>query len=402
MGRTDIRRWTAAAVGGALVLLGAAACGDDDDKSGAKDVDLSKVTFTGDPIKVMTTASYDNEKIDLKDPIIAAQAAADQINLAGGIAGHKVEVVPCNDKADPNGAAACGRKAKAEGVSAVVGGITFDPAILMPILEKAGIPWIASQAVSAEELSSKFSFPLVAGGLAFAGLANKVADDGCKSIAVVRYDIPVAAGVVAAVKGGLQKKGATVAKDVPVPPTATTFDSVAAELSDADCAITAVPSQSFLGIAAATRQAGGKTRFYPVSGTLSGPVLKQGGEALEGTVTSTSFPVESDDVWSDAKAAAPDIDWTYLYTEGTWVGFQVLADVLKDAKAVDAASVAKALNSASAVDTGGFTPALDFTKELPMPGLARVFNPTVTFVKVDGGKFVTDGEPVNLLAALAG
>lgn len=402
MRRTNMRRLTATLVVCGIVAAGASACGNGS-SSGAEKVDLSNVKFTGDPIKVMTAASYGNDKNDLKDPIVVAQAAADQINLAGGIAGHKVEVITCNDGGDANSAAACARQAKADGAAAMVGGTTLDPAVMMPILEKEGIPWLGSQAVAAEDQSSKYSFPLVAGGLSFAAMGARTVQDGCTSTAILRVDLPVAAGVVQMLDAAIAKAGGQPATEIKVPPTATTFDSIAAEVAKHDCALVAVPTPGFLGIAAATRQAGGKTRFYALSGTTWDTVLKQAGPVLEGTVTSTSFPPASDPMWDKAKAAvgSASVDWSFLYTEQTWVAYQALADVLKNVKGktVDAKTVFAALNAASKVDDGGFTPVLNFTKEFPTPGVNRIFNPTLQFAKISGGAVVADGKPVDLGAA---
>lgn len=398
------RRWTATAAAGLLVTLGLTACGSDDHSTAAADAakngaDLSKVHFTGDPIKVMTASSYGNAQVDFKDPITVAQAAAEQLNEHGGIAGHKLVVVTCNDGVDANSAAACARQAKTDGVAAYVGGTSLNSQVVMPILEQEGIPWISSDATSTQETTSKLSYPLVAGALSFGGIAAKAVQDGCKSIAVVRYDIPIAAGIVQVINQALGRAGGKVNADVPVPPTATSFDSIAAEIAKNDCAISAIPAQTFVGVVAATRQAGGSTRFYALASTLSQAVMKQGGSALDGTVTTTSFPVDSDPIWKDPKAAAaPGVDWDYIYTPATWVGYQVLADVLKNVQApsIDANTVVKALNSASHVDTGGFTPPLDFTKELPVPGMNRIFNPTIRFIKVQNSALVADGAPVNL------
>lgn len=400
---TNTRRWAAAVAAVGLVAAGASACGSDSkDGSSKADTDISKVTFTGDPIKVLTTASYGNGAVDIKDPITVAQAAAAQINAKGGIAGHKLEVITCNDGADANAAAACARKAQSSGAVAEVGGISLNPDVVMPILEKAGIPWLGSQAVGAHDQSSKYSFPLVAGGLNFFAMGAKTVQDGCKSTAIMRVDLPVAAAVVQMVNGAIAKAGGQPATEIKVPPTATTFDSIAAQVAKHDCALVVVPDQGFLGIAAATRQAGGKTRFYTVSGTDWNKLVKQAGSSLDGTETSNSFPVDSDPAWDKAKAAAgSNVDFSFLYTAQTWVAYQALADVLKNvtAKTIDAKTVFDALNSATSVNDGGFTPPLNFTKEYPVPGMNRIFNTTLQYAKVSGGKVVPEGKPVNLSAA---
>ncbi|HJQ05484.1 MAG TPA: ABC transporter substrate-binding protein [Nocardioides sp.] len=401
MRRNNSRRWTAAAASMTLVALGASACGSNDDSSKATSPDLSNVSFTGDPIKVMTTSSWGNAIFDIKDPVTIAQAAVDKINEAGGIAGHKVVLDTCNDGADANSAAACAREAVANKDIAYVGGISINPAVVGPILEKGGIPWLGAQGVTAWDLANADSYPLVSGPLAFGALAIRAVKDGCKNIGVVRYDAPAAAGVVAAFNAALAKVGAKVSADIPVPPTAVTFDSIAAQVSKTDCTIAAIPSQTFLGVVAAVRGSGGSTKFYTIAGTANAATLKAGGATLDGVVTQVNFPTEEDPVWADAKAAAPNVDWGWIYNDSTWASYQTLADVLKNSheKTVDAAALRKALDHATAASTGGVTPPINFTKGMPVPGLNRIFNTTIWFAKIQGGKVAIDGPSVNLAAA---
>lgn len=408
MQRTITRRWTAIAATGALLALGVTACGNSGDSSQAANTASkaapSNVHFTGAPITVMTQSTYGNAETDQKDPITVAQAAAAQINAHGGIDGHQLIVLGCNDGTDANAAAACAREAVAHHVVAEVGGTSNNPQVVMPILEQAGIPWLSSVAVSVQDATSKYSFPLVAGGFGFTGTAVKAVQDGCSSIGIVHYDIPVVAAIVPALNAVLAKMHAKPAVDIPVPPTATTFDSIAAEVAKVQCAVSLVPAQSFLGVVAATRQAGAKTTFYAVPSTFNAQILKQGGASLDGTVTSSSFPVPSSPLWNAAKAATPSsIDWTAIYTDSTWAGYQVLADVLKKVKTpqITAHTVYQALSTDAHVTTGGLTPTLNFTKELPVKGLNRIFNPTAVFSKVSNGQLVPDGQPINLAAGMS-
>ena len=73
----------------------------------------------GSPIKVMMVGTISSEAFSFPETVNAAQALADQTNAAGGINGHKIQILTCNDQIDPAVAAACGRKAVADHVSAV-------------------------------------------------------------------------------------------------------------------------------------------------------------------------------------------------------------------------------------------------------------------------------------------
>lgn len=389
MQRTVSKRRVAAAFAALGLAATLAACsGGGNNSSGAG-------SFTGAPIKVMTVSIWNTTAANNKEPVEVAAAAASALNAKGGIDGHEVVAIGCDDDFSVNGAAACAREAVSDGVSAMIGGWTAMEPTILPILGAANIPWIGPPATATAGMTSKNSFPIVAGTQQYPALADKLYTDGCKTIGVAAVEDP---GFVIAdhlFNLALAKKGTKIAQVVRVPINSVSFDSIAAELSKDDCVITSSTVPQDLGIIAAARQAGSKTRFYATTGTLTGELLKSSEAALQGLVTYDSFPVDTKPIWDAAKKADPTVDWTNPYNKDTWVSMQILATVLKGAKSVTGASVLNALNSATAVNTGGFTPTLDFAKQYPVAGLNRLFNPTIQFEMVQGDKFVADDAPVD-------
>lgn len=391
-----------------VLLLGLTACGGGDDGKDdfAKPKQNADVTFSGDPIKVMTFTPYDTDTINFKAALDVADGAKVAINNAGGINGHEVVVVPCNEGADPNKAADCARKAVDEGVSAVVGGFSANGDTILPILEKAGIPWIAPPVISAAELSSTFSYPIVPGVIAQAGLGAKAAEDGCDKVANVMYDLPSSGSVKELGNVGLASQGHAPATVVPVPPTTTDFSSIAQEISDYDCAIMSIPSGPLTGVAAAGASLGSKTKYYAFPGTLTDSAISQAGGALDSAVTMSPFPPSGDAAWDEAKEIVGDMSseenggWSYMSYQSTWVGYQLLAEVLKDSDDVSATGVKAAFDAAAAVDGLGFTPELNFTQEFPAPGMNRIFNTKVMFHDIKDGALNQDGDYVDLGASL--
>lgn len=391
-----------------VLLLGLTACGGGDDGKDdfAKPKQNADVTFSGDPIKVMTFTPYDTDTINFKAALDVADGAKVAINNAGGINGHEVVVVPCNEGADPNKAADCARKAVEEGVSAVVGGFSANGDTILPILEQAGIPWIAPPVISAAELSSKFSYPIVPGVIAQAGLGAKAAEDGCDKVANVMYDLPASDSVKELGNVGLASQGHAPATVVPVPPTTTDFSSIAQEISDYDCAIMSIPSGPLAGVAAAGASLGSKTTYYTFPGTLTDSAIKQAGGTLDEAVTMSPFPPSTDAVWDEAKEIVGDMSseenggWSYMSYQSTWVGYQLLATVLADSDDVSAAGVKAAFDAAAAVDGKGFTPELNFTREFPAPGMNRIFDTQVLFHSIKDGELVQDGDYVDLSGSL--
>lgn len=393
----------------ATLLLGLAACASDNsgDKSDGP-TQNSDIEFTGDPVTVMTWSVYDTDTLNAKAVLEIAQGAVVDINNDGGLNGHEVKLITCNDGADPNKASACARQAVDEGVAAVVGGFTTNGDVMLPILEEAGIPWFGPPGISAAELSSGNSFMLTGGVLGLAALGARAAADGCEKVASVGYDLPSAGEISKLVDVGLASEGAEASEVIKIPPTTTDFSSIAQETVEYDCAIISTPPQAFVGIATAAKSLGAETRYYMVPGALTSFVTESGGDAVEGTVTLSSFPPADDPVWDDAKSVVgelpddPNGGWTGTVMQNTWVAYRTLATLLEKTEDFSAAGVKATLDDTEAVDTEGFTPPFSFATELAAPGLNRVVNYQALYIKVEDGKLVRDGdELVDLRGALA-
>lgn len=399
-----------AAASAMTLLLGLAACGGGDDSkdssSGGKSQDPD-VTFTGDPVTVMTMSSYDTDTLNVKEILDIAQGAVVEINNGGGLNGHEVKLITCNDGADPNQAADCARQAVDEGASAVIAGFTANGDAIMPILEAAGIPWFAPPGISSAELSSSDSYPITSGVLGLAGLGSLAAEDGCESVASVNYDLPSAGEIGQLVDIGLASKGGDPSTLIKVPPTTTDFSGIAQEVSDYDCAVVGTPPQALLGIAAAGESLGSETTYYVVPGGLTTAATDQGGAALEGTVTLSSFPTGDDPIWDDAKAAVGNLEdsenggWSAMFLQNTWVGYRTFLSLVKNNEDLSAAGIKATLDATTQVDTDGFTPTFSFAEDFPAPGLNRVFNHQVLTIRVEDGTMAQDGdEYTDLISAL--
>jgi ABC-type branched-subunit amino acid transport system substrate-binding protein len=383
------------------LLLGLAACGggDDEKKGGSSGLPTQDpdVKFTGDPVTVMTMSTYDTDTLNAKEILDIAQGAVVQINNAGGLGGHELKLITCNDSADPNQAADCARQAVDEGVAAMVGGFTANGDAVMPILEQAGIPWFAPPGISAAELSSDDSYPITSGVLGLAGLGQMAAEDGCQKVASINYDLPSAGQISQLVDLALTNAGGDKSTLIKVPPTTTDFSTIAQEASDYDCAVVGTPPQALLGVAASAAQLGASTTYYVVPGGLTDTVAEQGGEAVEGAKTLSNFPDSDDPMWDDAKKYAGDLSadanggWSSLYYQNTWVAYRTFLSLIKNNTDFSASGVKATLDATTQVDTDGFAPPFSFAEDFPAPGLNRVFNYSELTFEVKDGKLVQDG-----------
>jgi len=395
--RSTIAKTAVAAASGLLLVSGLAACGSDDEGSTS-----SNQNFTGDPVTVMTLAPVGTAAINTPEVITAAEAAVKTINDAGGLGGHEVKLIACNDGNDPNKAGQCAREAVEKKAIAVLGGFTTNGSTIVPILENADIPWIGGPGFSAEELASKVSYPLVAGAVAFTGIGARMVEDGCTSTSTVLYDVPTAEKAAQLIDAGLAAKGADGADHIKVPTTTTDFSSVAKSAAESDCAVIGLPNDQVVALATAAETLGEDTQYYALQGALNHEVLSSAGKALEGATSAVNFVVASNKAWDEAKASSDDVDWTYPYNQNTWASYQVLKEVLGTQTDVTAASVVASLAKASEVKIGGLTAPINFTKEFPVPGLNRVFNPQVFFVKAENGEVVQVGDVTDITALFGG
>ena len=203
-----------AAASAVALLLGLAACGGGDDDKDTKDSSSSGYR-PRTRREVHRRPGHRHDDLDVRHrhastrrpSSTSPRAAVVQINNDGGLGGHELKLITCNDSADPNKAADCARQAVDEGVAALVGGFTANGDAIMPILEEAGIPWFGPPGISSAELSSANSYPITSGVLGLAGLGQMAAEDGCDKVASVNYDLPSAGQIAQLVDLALTNAG---------------------------------------------------------------------------------------------------------------------------------------------------------------------------------------------------
>ncbi|MGY1503481.1 ABC transporter substrate-binding protein [Streptomyces sp. QTS52] len=385
------RRRTAAAsclaVAGTLLAAG---CGGEASSSSTESTALK-----GAPVKVMVWAPEDIQGSAQPGVRLTAQAYEKWINANGGIKGGPLKVLTCNEKGDPNEAEKCAQQAVAEKVVAVVGSYSLAGDRYMPILQKAGIPYLGGTGVSAAEFSNPLSFPVNGGTpVVFAAHGQQLVQDGCKKISGVRYDVAAAAVVSQFLTLGAVSAGGSAPKDIKVPLTATDLaPQVAAATKGSDCVSVIMGTASGLFVKSYV-QSGAKTKLASVVGNLTPQLAESTGGAgspLEGSAITGYYPPTSDPAWKDFLAATKgdkDIDPTNGANGTTWVAFKVFTEAVKKLPAISAKALVQELDTTSGIDTGGLTPPLTWktSTALPIKGLDRIHNTTATELTIrDGG-----------------
>jgi ABC-type branched-subunit amino acid transport system substrate-binding protein len=135
--------------------------------------------------------------------VAGAEAAAMAINKAGGIAGHQITIIGCNDQFNPQQAGVCARTAVSDKVVAVIGDRTTFGDVVDPILQKAGIPSVAPLPEE-DDYTSPISFPLIAGaGGGFVGDVMALAAEGRTKIGIASLGVPQLNEVVQVTKDAI-------------------------------------------------------------------------------------------------------------------------------------------------------------------------------------------------------
>ena len=138
----------------------------------------------GSTVNLMAIGPINAPGFSLPSIPVGAQVAINQINKAGGLNGHPLKLITCNDENNPNTATACAREAITDKVAAVVGGLSIFDTKIIPYLKQAGIPWIGP--ATPDAYTSKNLFLMGDEGLpANVAIGEAAAKQGCKKVAIV-------------------------------------------------------------------------------------------------------------------------------------------------------------------------------------------------------------------------
>lgn len=195
----------ATAVVSALALAG---CGAGDDAAAS-----------GETIKLMTIASISTSLQNLPDVKAGAEAAVAAINADGGIDGKQISWQFCNTETDPNKAVACIREAEKDGVAAVVGMEEVFTNLMLPALDKSGIPAIGGIPFgNPEEYDAASYFPFSGGTpSAYTATPYAAAQLGATKVATVYSDVPSAAKNADTIAQATEAAGLEYVGDIPIP-----------------------------------------------------------------------------------------------------------------------------------------------------------------------------------------
>ncbi|MFJ5706504.1 ABC transporter substrate-binding protein [Streptomyces sp. NPDC093105] len=374
-----------------------------------------------EPVTVMTWAPDQTRATNMPGMPAMAQAYARWVNSQGGIDGHELRVLTCNEQNTPAGAAACARRAVRENAVAVVGSYSQNGRAFMAPLEAAGIPYIGGYGLTDDEFTSHLSYP-VNGGLAalIAGHGMQLAES-CRKVSLVRPDTLAGDRLPKLLDAGLKKASKRGAVDIPAVEDATEYTEQAASARDKagteDGCVAAVLGErtqtffdSFRRLPKATGGAQATdgeddaetVRISSVLGSVGQPVIDRTGGArspFEGAYVTGWYPEADDKSWEPMRKVIREhafadnrVDPTDTGVQTTWIAYTVLKEVIEslDKDTITSSRIAEALDRGAQVDTGGLTPKLRWMYEdlLGAPDFPRIVNHEVTFQVVRKGRLV--------------
>jgi ABC-type branched-subunit amino acid transport system substrate-binding protein len=356
----------------------------------------------GAPIKVMTmtpvTASTGTSIVS-PEVSAAAKATAKWINANGGIQGHPLQVIVCDEQSNPNQDAACARQAVAQHVVAMVGTYSQFDSTIYPILQRAGIANLGDIPVTAPDGVSPISFPVNAGSAVLVALGQlAAANPSCKSPGLVTIQNTAVPLIKAGMIGGVLIAGKKVPYSIVLPATSTDFSAQAAQAAHGgDCVMLFTVPGNALAFLPAFRQAAPSMPLIASNNALTAQVAKKLGSAVDGTQVPDYFPPYNSPAMVEyrsimAKYSDPSkYDFSYYNATNAYLSMRVFAEIAKNLPTITAQTFLSALNGSSNVSGFGLTPPLNFTPQNEwsvVPFQKRIFNRNMVYDKVVGGSYV--------------
>ncbi|MFF4900979.1 ABC transporter substrate-binding protein [Streptomyces sp. NPDC001068] len=362
-----------------------------------------------DEIKVMTWAPQKTGATNKAGMPAMASAIVRWVNSQGGVGGHKLKLITCNDHNTSVGAANCAQKAADEDVVAVVGSYSQFGDSYFAALEGAAIPYIGGYGASNEEFTSPVSYPVNGGQLTLlAGLGEALAGS-CGPVTLVRPDSIAGDQLPQLLDSGLQAGGHAKSIDQLAAEDLTEYDKqsqqalehATSESGKTGCVVPELGDRTatFMDNFQRARQDFPKVKTAAEVGSVDQTVINSTGGAsgpYEGSYITGWYPVASDSRWDQmkkviSKEAFGDnrIDPADAGVQTTWIAYQVLLAALKKIGSgeISSDSVRRTLNDGLKVSTGDLTPPLSwpYQGKLSAAGFSRLVNTDVNVQTVKDG-----------------
>lgn len=394
--RKTIRAFALMAV--AAIALAGCAAGTEAGAGGTADASDPSL----EPVKIGMIGAVGSVSDNHVDIIAGAEAGIAGINERGGLNGHRVELVFCNDKFEPNEGAKCAREMVEEEVVAMVGiaGGAVSVFNVSPILADAGIPVVAIETSDPAVWNGKNAFlPLAPAPLVYeAALAYAVHED-LLPMAIAFADYPASHEYADMLEATLSELGADgFAAQVAVQPESADYAAVAAALdaSGAKSVLTVLGAPQTLGVCRAMAERGSAAALVGISPVSTADMTAVGPCAGQYVTASAVAPIAEEhystlvsELAAIEQGGSQDaaLDRVTAYTAFAWIGTQIIdAVVTPEMEDITAATVTQALTETVDLDLGGVIEPWSGSAE-GAEGLSRISSPAAWFWTFENGAY---------------
>jgi branched-chain amino acid transport system substrate-binding protein len=240
----------------------------------------------GTPVKIGLINNEGSSPVAEPSTGDAAVAAADYANAElGGIGGHPIQVIRCAENEDVASATACANEMVQDNVAAVDIGTTGLGNTIVPIISKAGIPYVSATGSSSDELSTPGTFMWTGGFPAdLGGMAKLAGQHGYKKVTAFVIDAPSAlAGAKAIGTPAFKAAGVTLSIEAVPNAVADATPQVTAGLGDQPGAVAIVADASTCtSVLQALATVDPGIPVYAVTSCLNSSTLTALGSAMNG------------------------------------------------------------------------------------------------------------------------
>jgi ABC-type branched-subunit amino acid transport system substrate-binding protein len=383
-------KWLRLVAGFACVALATAACTSSNStggsaKSGSSVTASTTANLKGAPVVIGSMYPIDAALTNFPQLQYMAEIAVDVVNAHGGIKGHPLKWVHCDDRGDPNVAATCANTlTNQDKVRAMVESVGLEGNIAWPYIQKADIINWFNVPIWPEDGTSPLSYPAGLGIYEDQNVGLLVKPGEFKKVACLSTAGAFAGPICDFVKSSLAARGITNFTEITWPVGTTAFAPYAEKVvADGADAVVVVEADAITApVLQALAAANAKVTVLEPSTSVGGQSIAVAKEnsiplrvAASWAADASMYPARQQMLaniakYSSAVGAPANFDTSSDNAYNMYFGILSLANVMNHAKSLSTADL-QAYIAAHPVVTG-VAPPLDWNKPGPIPGNPRV------------------------------
>jgi hypothetical protein len=323
-------------------------------------------------------------------------AIAKGVNARGGIAGHPLQIVLCDDNNDANQATQCARQATSDPrMLGIIANSSTCSSQVLPILQRAQMASIGDQFFCPEDFKSPVVFPFNSGTLGdVAGSAAGVKYFHNPNVVVTTLDLPAGREYPPLVQGVVSAVGGKVTASVYVPITTADMSPYAQQIA-AHNGVLAEGNTTAVGIRLGQALSSiGYNQPVIYNSTVWYPALFKSSFGNPTNAYISEYYNLSSPGWqqfvSDMSTYAPGSSYQGGDLVTAWLAANVVAEIAKSLPSVSAQSMFSYLTHATNLSTFGMTIPLNYTvPQTALKGLIpRAVNPNISLYHYVNGAMV--------------